>query len=37
MEHKDTLAIIIGILSYGAVFGGLAVCIIIALRKKDKD
>lgn len=34
MESKDILAIVVGILAFGAVFGGLAVCLIIAMKKK---
>lgn len=37
MENKDVWAIIVGVVSYGLVFGGLAVCIWIALKKKTKE
>jgi hypothetical protein len=35
MENKDILAIIVGVLAFGTVFGGLAVCLIIAMKKKN--
>jgi len=36
MPNNDVLAIVIGVLVYGIVFGGLAVCIIIAMKKKQQ-
>ena len=37
MPLADTGAIVIGILSFGIIFGGLIVCIWIALKKKTKE
>jgi len=36
MPNNDILAIVIGVLVYGIVFGGLTVCIIIAMKKKQQ-
>lgn len=35
MANNDILAIIVGVVAFGAVFGGLAVCLIIAMKKKQ--
>ena len=34
MANNDILAIVVGVLAFGLVFGGLTICLIIAMKKK---
>lgn len=36
MPNNDILAIVIGVLVYGIVFGGFTACIIVAMKKKQR-
>jgi hypothetical protein len=37
MPNNDVLALVVGVLTFGTVFGGLAACLLIAMKKKKPE